>query len=47
MAAAEATARLFGGRPLSEILGWLRFLALFDVAFVTLCCMTFAFVLDE
>jgi len=47
MAAAEATARLLGGRPLSEILGWLRFLGFYDIAFITLCGMTFAFVVDE
>jgi len=47
MAAAEATAHLLGGRPLSEVQGWLRFLALYDVAFVTLCGMTFSFVVDE
>jgi heme exporter protein B len=47
MAAAEATTHLLGGRPLSEILGWLRFLTLYDLAFVTLCGMTFSFVVDE
>jgi len=47
MAASEATTHLLGGRPLSEILGWLRFLTLYDVAFVTLCGMTFSFVVDE
>ena len=47
MAAAEATTHLLGGRPLSEILGWLRFLTLYDLAFLTLCGMTFSFVVDE
>ncbi len=47
MAAAEATTHLLGGRPLSEILGWLRFLTLYDLVFVTLCGMTFSFVVDE
>ena len=39
--------RLLAGRPLSEMLGWLRLLALYDVVFVTLCTMVFASVVDE
>ena len=35
--AVQVTARLLAGRPLSEMLGWLRLLALYDVVFVTLC----------
>jgi heme exporter protein B len=35
MMAAQATTRLLGGRPLSELLGWLRLMSLY-VAFVTL-----------
>ena len=38
---------LLDGRPLSEMLGWLRLLALYDVVFVTLCTMAFASVVDE
>jgi heme exporter protein B len=45
--AVQVTARLLDGRPLSEMLGWLRLLALYDVVFVTLCTMAFAAVVDE
>jgi heme exporter protein B len=45
--AVQVTARLLDGRPLSEMLGWLRLLALYDVVFVTLCTMIFAAVVDE
>jgi heme exporter protein B len=45
--AVQVTARLLAGRPLSELVGWLRLLALYDVVFVTLCTMAFASVVDE
>jgi heme exporter protein B len=45
--AVQVTARLLAGRPLSEMLGWLRLLALYDLVFVTLCTMVFAAVVDE
>ena len=45
--AVQVTARLLADRPLSEMMGWLRLLALYDVVFVTLCTMTFASVVDE
>jgi heme exporter protein B len=45
--AVEATARLLDGRPLSELAGWLRLLALYDVVFLTLCIMIFGAVVDE
>jgi heme exporter protein B len=45
--AVQVTSRLLAGRPLSEMLGWLRLLALYDVVFVTLCTMAFAAVVDE
>lgn len=47
IAAVQVTARLLAGRPLSEMLGWLRLLALYDLVFVTLCTMAFASVVDE
>ena len=43
----DVTSRLLAGRPLSEMLGWLRLLALYDVVFVTLCTLAFAAVVDE
>jgi heme exporter protein B len=45
--AVQVTARLLADRPLSEMMGWLRLLALYDVVFVTLCTMAFAAVVDE
>jgi heme exporter protein B len=45
--AVQVTARLLAGRPLSEMIGWLRLLALYDVVFVTICTMAFASVVDE
>ena len=36
MGAAQATTRLLADRPLSELAGWLRLLAFYDVAFVTM-----------
>jgi heme exporter protein B len=45
--ATQATTRLLAGRPLSELWGWLRLLALYDVVFVTLCALTFWAVVDE
>jgi heme exporter protein B len=45
--AVQVTSRLLAGRPLSEMLGWLRLLALYDIVFVTLCAMAFSAVVDE
>lgn len=46
-AAAESTARLLAGRPLSEVAGWLRFLTVYDLVFVTLGLLLFGAVIDE
>jgi len=45
--AVQVTAKLLAGRPLSEMLGWLRLLTLFDIVFVTLCILVFPAVVDE
>jgi len=47
IAAVQVTSRLLSNRPLSEMWGWLRLLALYDVVFVTLCMMAFTAVVDE
>jgi heme exporter protein B len=47
IAAVQVTSRLLAGRPLSEMFGWLRLLALYDVVFVTLCALAFTAVVDE
>ena len=46
-AAASASSRLFAGRPLNEVVGWLRFLAVYDVVFLTLGLLLFSAVIDE
>jgi heme exporter protein B len=45
--AVQVTARLLAGRPLSEMWGWLRLLAAYDVVFVTLCTLAFFAIVDE
>jgi heme exporter protein B len=45
--AVQVTSRLLAARPLSEMWGWLRLLALYDIVFVTLCTLAFAAVVDE
>jgi heme exporter protein B len=47
MGAAQATSRLLADRPLSELVGWLRLLGFYDVAFVTLSLLLFPAVVDE
>jgi heme exporter protein B len=43
----QLTARILAGRPLSEMVGWLRLLTLFDIVFVVLAAMLFEVTLDE
>ena len=45
--ASALTARLLQGRPLSEMYGLVRLLALYDIVFVTLCTLLFPAVVDE
>jgi heme exporter protein B len=45
--AVQVTARLLAGRPVSEIAGWFRILALYDLVFVTLCMLLFPSLMDE
>lgn len=47
MVAVQATVRLLGDRPLSEIAGWLRFLLIYDIVFLTLGALVFPAILDE
>jgi heme exporter protein B len=47
MGAVQVTSRLLADRPLSEMWGWLRLLALYDIVFVTLCTLAFSAVVDE
>jgi len=45
--AVQVTSRLLAGRPTSEILGWLKILALYDLVFVTVCLLLFTPLMDE
>ena len=47
IAAVSVTVKLFGGRPLSEVTGWLRLLAAYDVTFVTLATLLFPATVSE
>ncbi len=47
VAAVQLTSRLLIGRPLSELAGWLKLLAAFDLVFVLLSVLLFEATLDE
>lgn len=47
MTAAQATAKLLAGRPVSEAWPWLRILVAFDIVFVVACTLAFPFTLEE
>jgi heme exporter protein B len=47
MGAVQLTARLLGGRPLSEVVGYLKLLAAYDIVFVSLASILFRFTVDE
>ena len=45
--AVQLTSRILAGRPLSDMVGWLKLLASFDIVFVVLCFFLFEATLDE
>jgi heme exporter protein B len=45
--AVQVTARVLAERPLSEMMGWLKLLAAFDIAFCVLSVLLFEVTLDE
>jgi len=45
--AVQVTARLFADRPLSEVAGWLRLLAVYDIVFATVSVLIYPAVSDE
>jgi len=45
--AVQVTARLLGGRPLSESVGYFKLLAAYDIVFVSLASFLFRFTVDE
>lgn len=46
-AAVQVTARLLSGRPLSEVGGWLKLLAAYDIAFLFLATVLFRYTVEE
>jgi heme exporter protein B len=47
IAAAQSTEKLLGGRPVSEVAGWLELLASFDLVFVYACTLAFPATLEH
>ncbi len=45
--AAQATARLMGGRALSEVAGYMQILAAFDVIFLVVCTLLYPYTLEQ
>ncbi len=45
--AAQSTARLLAGRPVAEVVPWLKILVAFDIVFVTACTLAFPYTLEE
>lgn len=45
--AAQASASLMAGHPISEIVGWCKVLLAFDIVFVAACTVAFPFTLEE
>ena len=45
--AAQATAQLLAGRPISDALSWLRILLAFDLVFLYACTLAFPFTLED
>jgi heme exporter protein B len=45
--ASQATVRILGDAPWDDIVGWLRLLVLYDIAFLTLATMLFPSVMDQ
>jgi heme exporter protein B len=45
--AAQATAKLLAGRPLTDAAAWLKLLLAFDIVFVAACTLAFPFTLEE
>jgi len=45
--AVQITAKLLGGRPVSEAVGYFKLLAAYDIVFVSLASLLFRFTVDE
>jgi heme exporter protein B len=45
--AAQASAKIFAGRPVAEVSHWLKILVAFDIVFLFACMVAFPFTLEE
>lgn len=45
--AAQATARLMGGRPVGDAVPWLKLLVAFDIVFLVACTLAYPYTLEE
>lgn len=45
--AAQATAKLMSGRPVGDVVAWLKLLVAFDIVFVVACTLAYPFTLEE
>jgi heme exporter protein B len=47
LASAQASTRLLAGRPLDEVLPWIKLLIAFDIVFALACTVAFRYTLEE
>jgi heme exporter protein B len=47
LASAQASTRLLAGRPLQEVLPWIKVLVAFDIVFALACTVAFRYTLEE
>jgi ABC-type transport system involved in cytochrome c biogenesis permease component len=47
IAASQATAKLFTGRPVSEAGAWLKLLLAFDIVFVAACTLAYPYTVED
>ena len=47
LASAQASTRLIAGRPMADVMGWLRILIAFDIVFSVACTLAFPHTLEE
>jgi len=45
--AAQATAKLIGGRPVVEVAAWIKLLVAFDIVFVAACALAYPFTVED
>jgi heme exporter protein B len=47
LASAQASTRLLGGRPIDDVLPWIKILVAFDIVFALACTVAFRYTLEE